>query len=109
MKNTIRNKSGYINRTNKMNDEDYIKNILLLEEDLMKKYLDSCIKASNNNLYKNYRDLFDEISTIQRKIYNFIFKKGWIVLKMEKERNIMKKINLFEQKIDYLEKNSENK
>ena len=46
-------------------------------------------EASNESLYEVYSNIFTNISTLQREVYEMMFRKGWYVL----EKSDINKIN----------------
>lgn len=102
MNNKISNTKTEVPNTTKMNDKDYITTILSMEKQIVKDYAVAMTEASNDDLYNDYHDMFDDASELQREFYNLMFKKGWYCLEMAEDNKIMQKINTLQQEISQL-------
>ena len=105
MNNKISNQTTEVPKTNEMNDKDYITSVLAIEKYIVKDLAVAMTEASNNDLYNEYYDMYDEISDIQRQLYNLMFKKGWYCLEMVEENKIMEKLNKLNEKVKELSTN----
>ena len=105
MNNKIRNQTTEVPKTNEMNDKDYITSVLAIEKYIVKDLAVAMTEASNNDLYNEYYDMYDEISDIQRQLYNLMFKKGWYCLEMAEENKIMEKLNKLNEEVKELSTN----
>ena len=103
MNNKIHNLKQEVPSSKDMNDKDYLTTILNVEKMLVKNYAISLTEASNSSLYNDYYDMFNEISGIQREIYNLMFKKGWYELEDANDNKIEEKLNTLEQEFKDLE------
>ena len=63
-----------------LNDKDYISSLLSTLKGLVKNYAVSLTEASCEELYSEYREMFDTYSSLQREDYELMFNKGWYVL-----------------------------
>ena len=63
-----------------MNDRDYLENIFFLEQNFSDMYSNLLSKVSNDYLYEDFFELFEDSKDISRDLYNLIFKNGWIEL-----------------------------
>ncbi len=106
MNNKISNPKTDVPNTPEMNDKDYITTMLSIEKVMAKDYAVALTEASNTDLYNDYYDMFDDVSNMQREIYNLMFKKGWYCLEMAEENKITQKLNTLEQELPQLENNS---
>lgn len=106
MNNKISNPKTEVPNTPEMNDKDYITTMLSIEKAMVKDFAVALTEASNTDLYNDYYDMFDEISNMQRQIYNLMFKKGWYSLEKAEESKITQKLNMLEQELPQLENNS---
>ena len=104
--NKISNKKTEVPQTNEMNDKDYITTILSIEKEIVKNYAIAMTEASNDELCNDFHDMFDDVSEIQREVYNVMFKKGWYCLEVADENKIMQKLNTLEQELPQLENNN---
>lgn len=105
MNNKISNQTTEVPKTNEMNDKDYITSVLAIEKYIVKDLAVAMTEASNNDLYNEYYDMYDEISDIQRQLYNLMFKKGWYCLEMAEENKIMEKLNKLNEEVKELSTN----
>ena len=102
MNNKISNQTTEVPKTNEMNDKDYITSVLAIEKYIVKDLAVAMTEASNNDLYNEYYDMYDEISDIQRQLYNLMFRKGWYCLEMAEENKIMEKLNKLNEEVKEL-------
>lgn len=107
MNNKVSNPKTEVPQTNKMNDKDYITAMLSIEKSMLKNYAVSLTEASNDDLYNDYYDMFDDVANMQREIYNLMFKKGWYELETADENKINQKINMLTGELAQLESNNE--
>lgn len=105
MNNKISNQTTEVPKTNEMNDKDYITSVLAIEKYIVKDLAVAMTESSNNDLYNEYYDMYDEISDIQRQLYNLMFKKGWYCLEMAEENKIMEKLNKLNEEVKELSTN----
>ena len=99
MNNKIENKKVEVPQTKEMNDKDYITTMLTIEKAMVKDYATALTEASNNDLYNDYLEMFNDVSTLQRDIYNLMFKKGWYQLEMAQENKIQEKLKCLTHEI----------
>lgn len=100
--NKISNPKTEVPETKEMNDKDYITTILSIEKAMVKDYAVALTEASNNDLYEDYCDMFNDVSDLQREIYNLMFKKGWYCLEQADQNKITQKLNMIEQEFQQL-------
>lgn len=85
-----------------LNDKDF-SNLLLSSLKEMEKCLCICMtEASNDFLYNKYVDMFNEVSELQRKVFDFAFYNGWYVLETVSDTKIKEKLNLLTKEYDDL-------
>ncbi len=63
-----------------LNDKDYISSLLSTLKQLVKDYAVILTEVSNETLYSEYKEMFDIYSSLQREVYELMFRKGWYVL-----------------------------
>lgn len=63
-----------------LNEKDYLTHLLMMLKDCEKNMVTALTEASNENLFKEYKTMFEETVTNQRKVYELMFKKGWYTL-----------------------------
>lgn len=103
MNNKIGNKKVEVPETKEMNYKDYITTMLTIEKAMVKDYATALTEASNNDLYNDYLDMFNDVSNLQRDIYNLMFKKGWYQLEMAQDNKIEEKLNCLTSEISQLD------
>ena len=104
--NKISNQKTEVPNTPEMNDKDYITSMLEIEKAMVKDYAVALTEASNEDLYNDYYDLFDEASGTQREIYNLMFQKGWYSIETAEDTKITQKLNMLEQELPQLDNNN---
>ena len=104
--NKISNQKTEVPNTPEMNDKDYITSMLEIEKAMVKDYAVALTEASNEDLYNDYYDLFDEVSSTQRDIYNLMFQKGWYSIETAQDTKITQKLNMLEQELPQLDNNN---
>ena len=80
MNNEINNKKVNVPTGIKLNDKDYLTTLLCFLKDMEKNLTVALTEASNENLYKEYKNMMDEFAIFQRKAYELMFKFGWYQL-----------------------------
>lgn len=103
--NKVSNPKTEVPSTFKMNDKDYLTSILAVEKAMVKDYAVALTEASNNDLYNDFCDMFNDVIELQREVYNLMFKKGWYSLEMAEENKIQQKYNTLQQEVSQLETN----
>ncbi len=71
-----------------LNDEDYMTILLSNLKELTKNMAVSLTEASNSELYKKYKGMFDDIIKHQRAAYELMFKYGWYSLEKAEDKKI---------------------
>lgn len=80
-----------------LNDKDYISCLNSCLKEMSKNYVVALTEASNEKLFQIYKNVFDELITLQREVYELIFKNGWYVLETVSTSKITEKINTLNQ------------
>lgn len=80
-----------------LNDKDYISSLLSTLKQLVKNYAISLTEASNETLYNEYKEMFDTYSSLQREVYELMFRKGWYVLEQADTNKISNKYQTLNQ------------
>ena len=78
--NQISNPKVEVNSGVSLNDKDYITCLLTTLKEMSKNYVVAMTEASNEELYNIYKDSFLNIISLQREVYELMFRKGWYVL-----------------------------
>lgn len=63
-----------------LNEKDYCMCLLTTIKEMEKNYVVAMTEASNEWLYDKYKDIFNKISDLQRKLYVEMFRNGWYQL-----------------------------
>ena len=93
MRKKIKNEKIEVSNGSNLNEKDYL-NICLAELKEMEKNLCTAMtEASNENLFKKINKMFLEIVTLQRKVYDIMFKFGWYELECSDTKKINDKYN----------------
>ncbi len=76
MNNQISNPKVEVEKGIDLNDKDYITCVLTSLKELEKNYAIALTEASNEELFQKYFNIFENISRLQREVYEVMFKKG---------------------------------
>lgn len=79
------------------NDKDYITSLLSCLKEMSKNYVITMTEASNESLYEKHKQVFLELQTLQREVYELLFRKGWYSLEKSEGQKIMQKQQLLAQ------------
>lgn len=74
-----------------LNEKDYLTSLLTCLKEMEKNYVVVMTETSNENLYQQYKHIFDELSLLQRETYELMFRKGWYILEQAKSNKISNK------------------
>lgn len=80
-----------------LNDKDYITCLLTSLKDMEKNYVLAMSEASNEKLYELHKSVFMEIISLQREVYELMFRKGWYCLEKSPTQKITQKFNTLSQ------------
>jgi len=92
--NKISNTKVEVPKGTEMNDKDYINSVLSSLKEMSKNYVQAMTEASNEVLYEEYFKMFNNISTLQRDVYEIMFRKGWYSLEEAEEMKVNQKLNM---------------
>lgn len=85
--NQINNPKTEVPKGTNINDKDYMNSLLSGLKEMVKNYATVLTEVSNETLYNEYKTMFDEYSSLQREVYELMFRKGWYTLdKAEKQK-----------------------
>ena len=85
-----------------MNDKDYINSLLSCLKEMTKNYALAMTESSCENLYEKYKMIFDNISELQRDVYELMFRKGWYCLEKAETQKINQKYQMLNQEYQML-------
>lgn len=97
MNNKISNEKVPVEGGIELNDKDYINSVLSTLKELVKNYAVSLTEASNEILYSKYKTMFDEYSSLQREVYEIMFRFGWYELEKSDNNKINEKYTMLNQ------------
>lgn len=86
----------------KENDKDYLNSALSLLKNMEKNYAISLTEASNETLFSKYEEMFNEIKSLEREVYELSFRKGWYILEKAETSKISEKYNTLNQEFNNL-------
>jgi len=101
--NKISNTKVEVPKGVQMNDKDYINSVLSSLKEMSKNYTLAMSEASNEYLYEEYFQMFNNISKLQRDVYEIMFQKGWYSLEEAEENKINQKYNMLTQEYNDLD------
>ena len=101
--NMISNSKTQVPTGKTLNDKDYANCLLSSLKEIVKNYSVALTEASNENLYNNYKEMFDNYSKLQREVYELMFRKGWYTLEKAEVQKISNKIQMLKQEINDLD------
>lgn len=82
-----------------LNDKDYMNSLLSCLKEIVKNYAISMTEASNEVLYEEYKNMFLEYASLQREVFELMFRKGWYVLEQAEEEKINDKYQCLNQEL----------
>jgi len=102
MNNQISNPKQEVPTGSNLNDKDYISALLSCLKEMVKNYSVSIIEASNESLYNEYKMMFDSYASLQREVYELMFRKGWYSLECAENMKINNKYQTLNQEFSDL-------
>ena len=97
--NQISNPKTEVPKGMKLNDKDYMNSLLSSLKEMVKNYAIALTEASNENLYNQYKCIFDEYATLQREVFETMFRKGWYSLEAAQSQKINSKYQMLNQEL----------
>ena len=101
--NMISNPKTEVPSGKSLNDKDYLNCLLNSLKEMIKNYSTALTEASNDNLYKSYKAMFDNYISLQREVYELMFRNGWYVLEKVETQKISNKIQMLSKELSDLE------
>ena len=98
----ISNPKTNVPKGKSLNDKDYMNSLLSSLKEMVKNYAVVLTEASNETLYKQYKEMFDEYADLQREVFETMFKKGWYSLEVAEEEKINSKHKMLKQELNDL-------
>lgn len=101
--NKISNPKTEIPTGRELNDKDYVNCLLSSLKEIVKNYAVVMTEASNEELYTSYKSMFDNYLSMQREVYELMFRNGWYSLEKAEMQKIDSKIQMLSQEISDLD------
>ena len=102
MNNKIENEKVNVPCGKCMNDKDYANSLLSCLKELVKNYATVLTEASNEVLYNKYKEMFDTYASMQRDVFEFMFRMGWYKLEKADNNKICEKQQMLIQELNSL-------
>ena len=99
MNNEIKNEKVQVPNGVDLNDKDYLNSLLSCLKEMTKNFATAMTEASNDNLYEKYEEMFEDVSEMQREVYEVMFSKGWYCLEKVENQKINNKIQMLQQEV----------
>lgn len=97
MNNQIKNPKVEVPTGTNLNDKDYMNSLLSCLKEMVKNYAVVLTEASNENLYQEYKTMFDQYASLQRETYELMFRKGWYTIEQAESQKINSKYQCLNQ------------
>lgn len=97
MNNKIANPKVKVQSGIELNDKDYMTKLLTCIKDMEKNYVIAMTEASNEILYNHIYTIFNNLSNLQREIYEMMFRYGWYQLEKAEKQEINTKHQMLTQ------------
>lgn len=104
--NKISNPQKEVPNTIELNDKDYLNDLLSCLKEMEKNYTTAKTEASNEILYKEIKNMCEDIAIMQRKTYELMFKNGWYVLEKAETTKIADKYQMLNNEFESLSNKS---
>lgn len=95
--NQISNPKTEVPKGKSINDKDYMNSLLSCLKEMVKNYATVLTEVSNETLYNQYKAMFDEYSSLQREVYELMFRKGWYTLEKVEQQKLDNKYQTLNQ------------
>lgn len=95
--NKISNPKVEVPKGTSINNKDYMNSLLSCLKEMVKNYAIALTEASNENLYNQYKEMFDTYSNLQREVFEVMFRKGWYSLEQAEEQKVNSKYQMLNQ------------
>lgn len=74
------------------NDKDYLNSLLSCLKEMSKNYVMAMTEASNESLFEKHKQVFLTLISLQREVYELMFRKGWYILEESDTQKINQKL-----------------
>ena len=100
--NQIKNPKTEVPNGMSLNDKDYLNSLLSCLKEMTKNYTIAMTEASNENLYQEYLEIFLNIISLEREVYELMFRNGWYTLEKAESNKINQKYQTLNQELSDL-------
>ena len=97
--NEIKNPKTEVPTGTNFNDKDYMNSLLSCLKEIVKNYSVVLTEVSNETLYQEYKTMFDNYSSLQREVYELMFRKGWYTIEKAEMQKIDSKYQCVNQEL----------
>lgn len=98
MSKKIKNEETKIKKDINLNDIDILNDTLLSFKFLVDNYSIALNEASNKWIYEIYKNIFDELSQTQQRLFQLSFQKGWYIIEEAEKNKITESLKQNEKK-----------
>ncbi len=98
----INNDKKEVKENKELNDKDYLNMILVLEKNLSNNYSNILNEVSNEYLYEDVFEIFEDTKDMVRELYQLLFRNGWITLEEVSYNSLKSWKKIFNNEIDNL-------
>lgn len=102
--NKVNNPKTEVDENALMNERDYLTDMLETEKNMRQNISIALNEASNEELYEEIYNMYEEVGEQQRKLYELMFKKGWYCLEKADPNKITTSYNKCINSIENLNK-----
>ena len=74
------------------NDKDYLNSLLSCLKEMSKNYVMAMTEASNESLFEKHKQVFLTLISLQREVYELMFRKEWYILEKSDTQKINQKL-----------------
>ena len=74
------------------NDKDYLNSLLSCLKEMSKNYVMAMTEASNESLFEKHKQVFLTLISLQREVYELMFRKAWYILEKSDTQKINQKL-----------------
>ena len=97
--NQISNPKTEVPKGKSINDKDYMNSLLSCLKEIVKNYATVLTEVSNETLYNEYKSMFHEYSSLQREVYELMFRKGWYMIEKAEQQKLDNKYQTLNQEL----------
>lgn len=103
--NKIANPKTEVQKGINLNDKDYSNELLSCLKEMEKNLTLAKTEASNETLYNEYKQMCEEIASLQRRTYELMFRNGWYEIEQAENQKINEKLNMLNTELQDLNTN----